>query len=331
MDNFHTLREIKDQSEAWEKALNVTATFPQGTKPIVFFGAGVATAAANTLAWATRAILKRPAFAVSSQDIFTYDNWVDRLGAGLFVSISRTGDVTDNIRAAKIIKNNCKDIPLVGIIGETGGELGSICDSFQELEIMEESIATTKTISSIILCGQTMLYNTAGKPADDLRRLPELFHQVVPIYESLINEVKDQEYDQIVFLGSGPLNGIAEASAIAALEMAVEKVGANQPLVYLHGPRVTTSLYRTLIVTYLSAKGRDHELAALSNLANERVTLVTVGEQLEEKSLMRNLNTGLSDLDRSVLLLPLGQLLGAHRAIARGYNPDRPPNLPKVF
>lgn len=330
----YTKKEIFEQSAAWAKVLKLERRLPDIEGPLVFFGAGVALGASDCLVWASREILRRPAYAISSQDLFLNREIIPSLQAGLFVSISRTGDVTDNILAAKAIKSAAGDATILTVIGEDGKELGAFCDEAIELQVFEESVATTKTISSMILGSQVLMYNSV--PLDfglTLGKLPGLLETVMPRYEQVVSELAGEEFDQIVVLGTGPLYGIAQIGALAMLEMSVEQVFPYQTLVYLHGPRVNVGRHRTLVIAFVSSRGKNEEMKALNELEANGATVVALGDGLgaENGILTIDLESGLADVDRAVLYLPFTQLLGAERSLARGYDPDSPPNLPKVF
>lgn len=334
MKGKHTNKEIMEQGAAWSQVLELERELPDTQGPVVFFGAGVALGASETLIWGVREILGRPAYAISSQDVFLNQQIIPSLGAGLFVSISRTGEVTDNILAAKAIKSAVKDTKMITVIGEHAGGLGPVCDEVVELGILEESIATTKTISSMILATQVMMHNTASKDCKKtLGKLPSLLEKAMPKYKDTINQVAKEEFDQIVVLGTGPLLGMAQVGALAMLEMSVEPVFPYQTLVYLHGPRVNISAHRTLIIGFVSSKGKAEELKALEEMRSNGATVIAIGDDLGDipHMLTIDLASGLSDVDRAVLYLPFTQLLGVERSLHRGYNPDAPPNLPKVF
>ncbi|WP_213973898.1 SIS domain-containing protein [Tepidanaerobacter acetatoxydans] len=328
-----TKEEFTSQAEAWERVLKSEETFPDCEGNIIFFGAGVAYYAAKTLAWTVSDILKKPAFAVMSQDLTLNPSIIPSLGAGLFIAISRTGTVSDNIAAIKAIKSVNPNYKIYAVVGEVSDEIGRLCDYTVTLDIHEESVATTKTISSIILAAQVMLSKyKAPDFYEALTKLPDLLRRLTPEYEKLSNELAKKEFGQIIFTGTGAHYGIAEASALAVLEMSVERCFGYQSLVYLHGHCVTSNFYPTLVVAYISTNGQDIEVKALDTLNKEHTTLVCLGD-LKNRigNFSIDMNTGIPDTARSILYLPFAQILGITRSINRGFNPDSPPNLKKVF
>lgn len=329
----YTKKEFLSQADAWEKVLKLEEKFPECQGNIIFFGAGVAYYAAKTLAWTVKDVLKRPAFAVMSQDLTLNPNIIPSLGADLFVGISRTGTVSDNIAAIKVIKSIDPNYKICVIVGEEPDEIGKICDNVVALNIYENSVATTKTASSMILAGQVMLTKEkAPEFYEDLTKLPSLLKKLTPEYEKLSVELAKREFGQIIFAGTAAHYGIAEASSLAVLEMSVERCFGYQSLVYLHGHCVTSNHYPTLVIAYISTKGQKQELEGFSTLNKEKTCLVTLGD-LENKvgNFAINIRSGISDTARSVLYLPFAQALGIERSISRGFDPDTPPNLKKVF
>lgn len=330
----YSMEEYQTQAEAWETVFDIDVKLPEASGNIVFFGGGVALNIARTLAFTTQVVLGRPAIAISSQDLTAYPNVITGLGADLFVSISRTGTVSDNIAAINSIRKAQPSAKVFGIVGEDLQNYGDLCDGIVHLDIHEDSVATTKTISAMTLAGQLMIAR-AGAPelGKELADAPRLLRSLTPAYDKLGQTLASKEFDQIVFLGSGPIFGIAEASALAVLEMSVERCLAHQPGVFMHGHFVTTHFHPTLVVSYLSDGGREAELNVLRQLCSDKVTTVCIGKEVDDaiSSHKIEIGTKISDVARSILYLPFAQTLGIQRSMARGYNPDAPPNLPKVF
>lgn len=334
----HSIEEYRRQAQAWERALGIDARLPETHGNIVFFGGGVALSVAKTLAFTTQMVLGRPAMAVASQDLATYPGIVTGLGAELFVSISRTGTVSDNIAAIKSIRKAHQSATIFGLVGEDPMDYGTLCDDLLVLDIHEESVATTQTISAMTLAGQVLIAKAgtgveAARFGEELTRLPDLLRSLTPHYDELARTLAPDEFDQIVFLGSGPNLGVAEAGALAVLEMSVEKCLACQPGVFMHGHFVTTRLYPTLVVSHLSNGGRAAELNVLRQLSLGKVTAACIGNGVGEAVAAHKIemNANISDTARALLYLPFAQTLGIQRSAARGYDPDMPPGLPKVF
>lgn len=334
----HSMDEYRRQAQAWERALSLDARLPETHGNIVFFGGGVALSVAKTLAFTTQTVLGRPAMAVASQDLAAYPGIVAGLGAELFVSISRTGAVSDNIAAIKSIRKAQQSATIFGLVGEDPMDYGTLCDDLLVLGIHEESVATTQTISAMALAGQVLIAKAgteagAARFFQELSKLPDLLRSLTPRYDELGRILAADEFDQIVFLGSGPSLGIAEAGALAVLEMSVEKCLSHQPGVFMHGHFVTTRLYPTLVVLYLSDGGRAAELDVLRQLSPGKVTASCIGNGVGEAVAAHKIemNADISDAARALLYLPFAQTLGIKRSVARGYDPDMPPGLPKVF
>jgi glutamine---fructose-6-phosphate transaminase (isomerizing) len=132
-----------------------------------------------------------------------------------------------------------------------------------------------------------------------------------------------------VFLGGGPLYGIATEASLKLIEMSLTKATSYHTLEVRHGPRSVVD-ERTLVVSLGSRRGARHEDKVLAELSrssrvlklapegdgsrNGNISEIGVGPEIPEHAL-------------GMLYLPLLQLLAYHRAVHRGVNPDESNNL----
>lgn len=321
VDGERIKKELFAQVESWEQALEKKFKLPESEGNIIFFSSGVGLAAAKLLAWTAGTVLQRPAFAIAAQDLLLHKEIIPTLNAALYVVIARTGKVVENITAIKAIRATDPKARIFGIIGEEPSRTGCLCDQTAVLDFGEQSITNTKTITSIILAAQTMLTREkAPEFYQSLKKLPSLLRKLFPEYERVTKELAAKQFDQIVFLGTGPHTGIAEAGVLAVLELSPERCHAYQSLVYLHGHWEMSKNYSNLIVAFVSSTGMAEELATLIRLVPGKVTLVCLGDLTEGQVPVDfiNMDSGLSDAARSLLYLPFAQLLGVNKAMARG-------------
>jgi tagatose-6-phosphate ketose/aldose isomerase len=136
-------------------------------------------------------------------------------------------------------------------------------------------------------------------------------------------------YERIVYLGSGPLTGLARESALKLLELTAGAVIAysNSALGFRHGPKAVLD-NRTLALVYLSndpyTRQYDLDIAAelRAALDPESVVVISAADEGGPWHI-----PGLSDVDDVALALPFvvcAQLLGLHFSLAMGTTPDNP-------
>jgi glucosamine--fructose-6-phosphate aminotransferase (isomerizing) len=84
---------------------------------------------------------------------------------------------------------------------------------------------------------------------------------------------------------------------------------------------------KAVVVGMLSDANRLHEAKVLSEMKNLQGTLLSLGEQDAHISF----ESTVPESVRSVLYLPILQLMAFYRSVEKGLNPDRPKNLTAVI
>jgi glucosamine--fructose-6-phosphate aminotransferase (isomerizing) len=139
-------------------------------------------------------------------------------------------------------------------------------------------------------------------------------------------EASKRGYKEIIFLGSGPLYGIACESALKVREMSSSLTSAYHTLEFRHGPR--TSLDRdSLVVVLLSDSAREEELKVAEEIREIGAQCTVIGDKIDNGI---SIGSGLNEFLRLVFYMPFAQYLGYYRAIKRGLDPDMPLNLTQV-
>lgn len=333
MPGAQTWKEIHEQPDEWRKVLDRVEPLQEiaGKEHVLFLGAGIALYLARALAAYTTLVSGRIASAWPSQDLFLYPAlWTG--GSSAAVILARTGDVTDAVRAVESLRSASR-ASLVAVIGEQGGPLEELCHRTINTRVFEESVVTTKTFSSMALASLAAIRMAQEKKGvEDLAALPDAAQKLLGPADEVARELSRSTYDHIVFCGTGPFFGMAEASALTVQEMAIAQAVGRHTLVYPHGHKVTIT-DRTLVVFNLSDTARSEELKVLAEARRLGARTLVVGERLADVQADFRLETdsGLRDLDRLPLYAIPAQFIGYRLAMARGVDPDRPYSLPKVF
>jgi len=197
----------------------------------------------------------------------------------------------------------------------------------------EMGIPQTRSFSSMLLIAQLCAGIDAGQAdyCEQLKALPIHGERVIEEQHPPIKEVgENEEFDKFVFLGSGPNYGLACEAMLKMKEMSLSSSEAFHFLEFRHGPKSAIN-ERTLVVGLLSNSVKDYEMAVLKEVrAIGARTLVFTDRGEEETDYLVQLNSGLSELARGVLYMPLLQLLAYYKALSRGLDPDVPPHLDAV-
>ena len=164
-----TEREIKDQYKAWRGVLQdksvpdiAKATLSQtgDGKELVFIGCGTSYYLALAGAATYVGITGEPARAVTASDTFLYSDAIfpkDKRFLG--IPISRSGETTETIWAAKHIANHMQ-IDSLALSCTPQSELVKVCDkNLVAVQAAEKSVVMTRSFTSMLLIIQKVQVN----------------------------------------------------------------------------------------------------------------------------------------------------------------------------
>jgi glucosamine--fructose-6-phosphate aminotransferase (isomerizing) len=164
--------------------------------------------------------------------------------------------------------------------------------------------------------------------------LPALGAQFIAANHSLARQLgQDSTIERFYFLGSGLHYGLACEANLKMKEMSLSVSEAFHFMEFRHGPMSMVN-EQTLVVGLLSETASTYELAVLREMRALGAQVLALSEQpvsAQDADYQVCFRSGLPESQRSVLYLPVLQLMGYYRAIARGQNPDQPHNLTAVI
>jgi len=225
------------------------------------------------------------------------------------ILITRTGETTETVEAAKILKN--KGIKTIGITCSKNSAITSVCDQKIELDVAyEKSVVMTGSFVFIL----SLLLN--GLKNNDYT---EISKKVLANSKKVIDNLDLENYEHFVFLGYDENYGVSKEGALKLQEMALQYVEYHEPLEYRHGP-ISRLTEKSLVVT--NSKNLKEEKKLKEDIEKLGAKVIEVSSEGEiEIPLMNGFETPLR-------LIPI-QYLGYKKAIQMGYNPDSPKNLSK--
>lgn len=254
----------------------------------------------------------------------------------LVVALSRSGDTSETVWAAEKLRSLDPRATLLALTASEGGELLQHAHQHLPLEgTQEEGAVATRSQSAALLATMVLVAWLSAREAfwKELTRLPEVLDigrlrdDVLPISTKLKPQFA-------AFLGSGPYLGAAAEGALKLREMAAIPAEYQHLLEYPHGSHCALNNLM-MVVGLVSDTFRSAEEQCLADLAVMRTPRVLITEKADEKVKMRlehvvELKSGVSEVSRVLLMLPVLQLLAYEFALARGTNPDRPRQLSQV-
>jgi glucosamine--fructose-6-phosphate aminotransferase (isomerizing) len=340
----YTREEIFSQPESWQRALHqaerlraelVELFAGDPSRQVLFIGCGSSYYLSASLAWLYRAITRRRASATVASEVLFFPQalpvWDER---ALAVLISRTGRTTETVRAAEQLAGQ-EGVTTLAVTCEPRSPLESAASRALVLDDPPErsTVMTRQFGALLLLLLRTFGYVTGDVALDaGLARLPELCRSLLEQHTPAIEQfVAAAPVERGVFLGQGPAYGLACEGALKLNEMALTPSNAYHSLEYRHGPISTTGADVTAVILVTDAA--SHEEAALAGeLRSLGARTLVLCEQAtpalaSAASCLIELKTGLPDLLRVPLYLPVLHLLGLFQSTRRGVNPDSPPHL----
>ncbi len=335
----HTHAEITSQPEAWAQAVQVVRDHarqlrhlsPVDYDQVLFTGCGstyyLSLAAASLTQTLTGSICR--ALPASELLLYPAGAYPAPGTRTLLVAVSRSGTTTETLRAIELFKEHGQGQVVVvsnypDTVMATMGATNIIVPAGRE-----ESVAQTRSFASMYVACAAM----AATWGDDDSHLAAL-DALVPVGERLLHDDaplaqrwgQDTNLDQIFFLGSGLRYGLACEAALKMKEMSLTVVEPFHFLEFRHGP-MSMVTPQTLVVALLSDSARAQEEAVVRHMAGLGAHTLTLAERGADVSF----DSGVPELMRGVLYLPVLQLMACYRSISKGLDPDRPHNLSKVI
>jgi glutamine---fructose-6-phosphate transaminase (isomerizing) len=339
--SYQCYEDIKSQASAWEAALAAVESqaedlekfFAEKPGELLFAACGSPyyLGLANATLW--RELLGLHVTVVPSSEIMLFPETVlPTAGRPVLLIASRSGETTETVRAAETFAERFPGHTiLIGCRSES--RMGRLADLAIVIpEGNEVVIPQTRSFSSMYLAAQYLvaLLDDDAELADALRRVPDLLPGLLDRWEPVVQRAAEADWDSAVFLGGGPLYGVAVEATLKLTEMSLSSAVAYHTLEVRHGPRSVID-ERTLVVGLGSLRGAPYERQVLAELAEEtpHVLAFTPGEGWDLSELAAEIPLGdrIPEHALGLLYLPLLQLLAYHRALHKGVNPDESRNL----
>jgi len=338
---YRCYEDITTQAAAWDAALaavdsraeDLRTFFADEPSEMLFTACGSPyfLGLANATLWRERFGLHLTV--VPSSEIMLFpETALPRAGRPVLLTASRSGETTETVRAVEAFAGRFPGrTVLIGCRPES--KLPRLADLAIVIpEGNEDVIPQTRSFGSMYLAAQYLAALLADDDdlANDLRRLPRLLPDLLDSWEPVVQRVAGADWDSAVFLGGGPLYGIAFEATLKLTEMSLSFAVPYHTLEVRHGPRSTID-ERTLVVGLGSRRGASHERQVLSELAEVTPHMLAFtpddGRNLGENTTQIAPDHRVHEHALGLLYLPLLQLLAYHRALHKGVNPDESRNL----
>lgn len=345
-----TVREIAQQPQIWAAVAELVqrrrseldaflaVLLERRDRRIVLTGAGTSAFVGAIAAPSLARSLGRRVDAIPTTDIVS-----DPLGAfpddvpTLLVSFARSGNSPESIAATEVADRVLSEVShLVLTCDESGALFVRHAERTDSMILLmpersnDEGFAMTSSFTSMLLAALLVF----GGPADDVvKALAAAATHVLESRQGEIESLTQRPIDRVVYLGSGPLAGLARESALKLLELTAGRiVGYHESVLgFRHGPKAILD-DRTLVVLYVSSDPhtRRYDLDLLPELRSgsqpQQVIAVSASslDDAEGPSWVLPGLEGVPDAFAAVAFVIFAQLLALHCSLQLGLTPDNP-------
>ena len=343
----YTYSEIKRQFAAWKqllyhlekkgsKNLKIVEKFSEAVW--IFTGCGTSYYLAQTASLLFENITGIPTKAVPSSEMIIFPQHIFNSKSNyLVVPMSRSGTSTEVVMAARTVKKDLK-LPTLAVSCTPDSPL--VKEAVHTLEFpfeKEQSVIMTGSFTSMLMS----VVHLAALYAEDrqlITKMAKLADTAEALVQSSEPQIKDialvDDLKDFVFLGQGPYFGIANEAALKIQEMSISHSQSFHALEYRHGPK-STATANTLLTLLFSEAGLSLEADLLKDLKQlgAKTLALTSAHMVEEchrADYIIDVPPGYGDILTPFMYMPLLQLLGYYKAIAKHLNPDNPRNLTAV-
>jgi len=334
-----TRAEILSQPEAWQAAAEVLQTYRNDLTRlwrrgrydhVIFTGCGSPYYLALAAAALFQELNGQPARALPASELWLSPRSAyARHGKTLLVAVSRSGETTELVRACEAFKQAGRgDLVTIACYPDrpltAQGALNIVLPSGQE-----ESLAQTRAFSTLYLATVALnaWWSDQSAIVDELQRVPEAGRKLIENYRALAQAIGTAaDLDRFYFLGGGPRYGLACELSLKMKEMSLSHSEPFHFMEFRHGP-MSMVTNTTAIIGLVSEGNYAPEMKVLHEMQERGARLVSIGEA----EVTAEFRSGVSEAARSVLYLPIGQLIAFERSLFNGLNPDRPENLTAVI
>ncbi|HEX5023753.1 MAG TPA: sugar isomerase, partial [Agriterribacter sp.] len=287
---------------------------------------------------------QKQTIAIATTDLISHPGHYFSDKCTLLISFARSGESPESVAAVNMA-NECSNKVFHLIItcnpdGKLARASGNGTNStFVFLlppEANDQSLAMTGSFSAMLLAG---LLISRIKEIESLKaqvkQLAGYGENILKNYSNQLKAIAKLDFQRAIFLGSGPLQSVANESDLKLQELTDGKVICkfDSYLGFRHGPKAVINA-STLLVYLFSNDDYVHqyEKDLVKDIAKGEKGLFSIGiiESAKEKidvNLLIELSTNSKTVDEEFLavctIMP-AQILGFYKSLAFGLTPDNP-------
>lgn len=352
--DYHTYREIRQQPHVWretydlicarkEEILAFTDKYLSEGYSVILTGAGTSAYIGDALEPALHFTRFRGARAIATTDILTNPYlYFDTSSKVLLVSFARSGNSPESVGAVRCVEQTAGQVAHIIITCNAEGRLAqkqgdNVLCILLPPATNDQSLAMTSSYSSMFLCCSLIAnIDHVDQDAPLVEEVAACTEQVLDRYEQELCELARRDFQRAIFLGSGPLKGVAEECRLKLQELTDGAVmcAYDSFLGFRHGPKAVVN--KDSLLVYLlspSANVRRYELDLMrqiqaGNTVKGILAVCTSNPGLAPSEYDLCIETGMTPsmppCYGCITFVVAGQLLGYFKSIHCGLSPDSP-------
>lgn len=351
---YHTQKEIFDQPLIWKRVYEslkmeegkikdfLNPILEQKNLRIILTGAGSSAFIGESVRGIIQESTQLCTEAKATTDLITHpQNHFLRDIPTLLVSFARSGNSPESVETVNLAEKYCDTVFYLNITCNKDGELANFANDNPEKsyniilpeETHDKSLAMTSSftsmlLTSILLLNSNPLESWKPKLENLCNHTQELLKQ-----SGKLEEIIAKDFKRVVFLGSGPMLGIARECHLKLQELTDGQLICKHDsfLGFRHGPKAVAD-ENTLIVYLLSNSNHvlkyEKDLIVDVDKDPRKIRAICYGNGEETISDNLALHISSDQLSANPLYFVsaaiIGQLMGFFAALKYNLNPDNP-------
>lgn len=350
--NMHTEKEIKAQPRLWNETFSLlvktknditlflSPILRQKDLRIILTGAGSSAFVGEVAQGTIQQQTGLPTQIIATTDLVTHpEAFFIKDRPTLLISFARSGNSPESLEAARLADAHCDSVSHLVITCNREGKLANFDteSSMYSVVLPEEtndkSLAMTSSFTAMLLT-VLLIFDM-----DQIQSKAQSIAEIVKIGEALLKsesvfkKIAQNNFKRVVFLGSGPMLGIARECHLKLQELTDGQVICKHDsfLGFRHGPRAVVNA-NTLVVYLFSNDPHvfkyEKDLALDIAADTRKIQSVTLGDEPNlNLAHSKHIDTPHFKHLGSLQTVPttlVGQLLGLHKSLALGLDPDNP-------
>ncbi len=352
----HTAKEICSQPEMWgktysklldEKTSIITffeKVFKNKKPTVILTGAGSSAFIGEALEGTYLKNLQVNCRAIGTTEIITHpDHYFVQPEPTLLISFARSGDSPESVAVVELARKYCDNLYELNITCNENGALAKNANkdnSYTFLlpeETNDRSLAMTSSFSSMLLTGLLLPHiNQIELMASVIKKIQDMANFIISENLVSLENIAKLQCERMVFLGSGPLFGIARESHLKVQELTDGNtickfdsfpgfrhgpkavVNDKTVVVYLLSNNPYSNLYELDLINSVKETNAGEVSLAIGNVASDEKFAVDYSIQFPKGT------TSIPEEFLAVFYILPAQIIGFYKSIMLGLSPDSP-------